>query len=135
MQCHCSIYRKTAGGRGYAINIMADASSLEVTGTEALRVYQARLEDGSISASKRHFWSACASYLWAADGHWPDWIYPFAPSIDTALPKPPAREHAFLDATLPWITIAEGADDPNFGTYPTQSIEDWHRGRSFYLDN
>jgi hypothetical protein len=117
MQCHCSIYRKTAGGRGYAINVMADASSLEVTGTEALRVYQARLEDGSISASKRHFWSACASYLWAADGHWPDWIYPFAPSIDTALPKPPTPLSRSRIGTEAGVSIST-ADHPDIRRFP-----------------
>ena len=135
MHCHCSICRKTAGGGGYAINIMADAASLEVTGADSLGIYQARLEDGSISQSKRHFCSACASYLWAADERWPDWVYPFASAIDTALPKPPAREHIFLDAAAPWIKIPEGADDPNFATYPGLSIEDWHRGRGLYLDD
>jgi len=135
MHCHCSICRKTAGGGGYVINIMADAASLEVTGTESLRIYQARLEDGSISESKRHFCAACASYLWAADERWPDWIYPFASAIDTPLPKSPAREHIFLDAAAPWIGIPDGADDPNFVTYPALSIEDWHRGRGLYLDD
>ena len=134
MHCHCSICRKTSGGGGYTINIMADAASLEVTGADSLRVYQARLEDGSISESKRHFCSACASYLWAADGRWPDWIYPFASAIDTPLPRPPAREHIFLDAAAPWIAIPAGTDDPNFATYPALSIEDWHRGRGLYLD-
>ncbi|HET7032062.1 MAG TPA: GFA family protein, partial [Casimicrobiaceae bacterium] len=30
MRCYCSICRKTAGGGGYAINIMGDAASLKV---------------------------------------------------------------------------------------------------------
>ena len=63
MHCHCSICRKTAGGGGYAVNIMGDAATLEVTGAEGLRIYQAHLDDGSISQSKRHFCAVCASYV------------------------------------------------------------------------
>jgi hypothetical protein len=32
--CYCSICRKTAGGGGYAINIGADNSTLEVQGED-----------------------------------------------------------------------------------------------------
>ena len=32
MRCYCSICRKTGGGGGYAINIMGEAKTLEVTG-------------------------------------------------------------------------------------------------------
>ncbi len=132
MHCHCAICRKTAGGGGYVINIMGDAATLEVSGAEAIRIYQARQDDGSISESKRHFCGACASYLWAADDRWPDWVYPFASAIDTPLPKPPEREHIFLDDAAPWVEIPEGPADPRVPTYPEQSIEDWHRSRNLY---
>lgn len=37
MRCYCSIYRKTVGGGGYAINIVRDNTTLEVEGeTEAI---------------------------------------------------------------------------------------------------
>ena len=32
MRCYCSICRKTAGGGGYAINIMAQADTFKVEG-------------------------------------------------------------------------------------------------------
>ena len=35
MRCYCSICRKTAGGGGYAINIMGDYESLAITGSAA----------------------------------------------------------------------------------------------------
>ena len=38
--CYCSICRKTAGGGGFAINLMGDAESLEVKGRKAIGVYQ-----------------------------------------------------------------------------------------------
>ena len=40
--CYCSICRKTAGGGGYAINLSANAASLQVEGREALGVYRRR---------------------------------------------------------------------------------------------
>ena len=45
MRCYCSICRKTAGGGGYAINIMGDAPSLKVEGQKHLKVYRAILQE------------------------------------------------------------------------------------------
>ena len=39
--CYCSICRKTAGGGGYAINIMGEAKTLKVEGEENLSIYRA----------------------------------------------------------------------------------------------
>ena len=39
MYCYCSICRKTAGGGGYAINLSADAESLQIQGEEHLSIY------------------------------------------------------------------------------------------------
>jgi len=50
--CYCSICRKTAGGGGYAINIGADFSTLEVHGEDKITVFHARIRDeetGTIS--------------------------------------------------------------------------------------
>ena len=66
-RCYCSICRKTAGGGGYAINLMGTAESLTVDGSTA--IYQARLEergaDGACrlqtSPAQRHFCARCAS--------------------------------------------------------------------------
>ena len=41
-RCYCTICRKTAGGGGYAVNIMGLADTLEVEGEDAVRVYRAR---------------------------------------------------------------------------------------------
>ena len=41
MRCYCSICRKTAGGGGYAINIMGDAQTLSVRGRKDVAIYQA----------------------------------------------------------------------------------------------
>src|SRR3954451_22992232 len=81
--CYCSICRKTAGGGGYAINIMGVAPSLEVTGGEALAIYRAELpeqdRDGSCrlvqSSGQRHFCRRCASALWLFDPSWPELVH------------------------------------------------------------
>ncbi len=69
--CYCSICRKTAGGGGYAINLGAEADTLEVEGEEHLRVYNARLYDreGSdeVSPARRNFCGLCGSFLWLFD--------------------------------------------------------------------
>ena len=38
MRCYCSICRKTAGGGGYAINIMGETDSLKVKGEDNLSI-------------------------------------------------------------------------------------------------
>src|SRR5881409_20559 len=45
MRCYCSICRKTAGGGGYAINIMGDAATLKVRGLENVSIYRARIKE------------------------------------------------------------------------------------------
>jgi hypothetical protein len=42
--CYCSICRKTAGGGGYAINLGADANTLEVEGKENLHPFASAIE-------------------------------------------------------------------------------------------
>src|ERR1041385_5837230 len=56
MWCYCSICRKTAGGGGYAINIMGEADTLEVKGKT--KVYRATRGGG-----ERHFCPRCGSAL------------------------------------------------------------------------
>src|SRR5213075_1612808 len=83
MRCYCSICRKTAGGGGYAINIMGDARTLTVRGGASLAIYRARLVEpgkkrSGRSQGQRHFCVKCASALWVADPRWPEWVYTFA---------------------------------------------------------
>ena len=42
-KCYCSICRKTSGGEGYAINLLADARTLKINGEKHLATYQAKL--------------------------------------------------------------------------------------------
>jgi hypothetical protein len=94
--CYCSICRKTAGGGGYAINLGADANTLEIEGAQNLSVYNARLYDEGgpdevpISEMERNFCRFCGSCLWIYDPHWPDLVHPFASAIDTPSPNPPS---------------------------------------------
>jgi hypothetical protein len=119
MWCYCSICRKTAGGGGYAINIMGAADTLKVRGRT--RVYRATRGGG-----ERHFCPKCASALWVWDERWPECIYPFASAIDTPLPRPKERSLVFLGSKANWAQVPAGK---RFKAWPRESIVDWHRKR------
>ncbi len=124
--CYCSICRKTAGGGGFAINLGADAASLEVEGREHLQVYHAVI-DGQPSPAERHFCKHCASALWVFDSRWPGLLHPFASAIDDELPVPPERTHVMLASKAGWVEPALGDEDRQFDEYPDESIAAWHR--------
>ena len=128
-RCYCSICRKTAGGGGYAINLMGEARSLEVQGGEHITVYRARIDGEGESPMERRFCRVCGSALWAWDPRWPDLVHPFASAIDTPLPKPPERVHLMLNYAAPWVEVPSGPTETHFAEYPEESIEDWHRAR------
>lgn len=137
MRCYCSICRKSAGSGGYAINIMADAATLEVTGRENLGVWQAIVDRGDgpeESPARRHFCARCGSALWLADPRWPAWIYPLAGAIDTPLPAPPQNVHILLDSKASWVDVPAGPKDVHFPAYPELSIEDWHRANDLWQE-
>ena len=126
MRCYCSICRKTAGGAGYAINLGADRSTLEVEGDEHLSVYRARLDDGSLSSAQRNFCRQCGSALWLYDPSWPELVHPHASAIDTPLPVPPERVHIMLGSKAAWIEPELRAGDRSFDGYPDESLAQWH---------
>ena len=131
MLCYCSICRKTAGGGGYAINIMGDAATLKVEGRRCLSAYRAKLSRRAKTRSpaRRNFCRRCGSALWVSDPRWPEWIYPFASAIDTKLPAPRQRQHIFLASRPGWVRVCAREGDRRFSAYPRESIHDWHRTR------
>jgi len=135
MHCYCSICRKTAGGGGYAINIMGEAKTLTVSGRQHLGTYRAKLPaDGKTvhSPARRHFCKRCGSALFISDPRWPKWVYPHASAIDTPLPKPKELAHIMIDSKAPWVAVPGGKSNRKFAEYPDQSIEDWHKTRGQY---
>ncbi len=70
LRCYCSICRKTAGGGGFAVNLGADADTLEVEGAEHVSVFHATVEgeQGTAEVEKgtaeRRFCARCGSALW-----------------------------------------------------------------------
>jgi hypothetical protein len=122
MHCYCSICRKTAGGGGYAINIMGKAETFRKRGRT--RVYRATRGGG-----ERHFCPRCGSALWVWDKSWPQWIYPFASAIDTRLPVPRERQHILLESKANWVPVPRGSGEKRFREYPREAIIDWHRKR------
>jgi hypothetical protein len=136
--CYCTICRKTAGGGGFAINLMGDAGTLKVRGRRRMAIYRARLEgaDGACrtSSARRHFCSKCGSALWVADPEWPELVHPFASAIDTPLPTPPSKVHLMLRYKASWVVPAFSRGDARFREYPKDSIEQWHRKRGLWID-
>jgi hypothetical protein len=136
--CYCSICRKTAGGGGYAINLGADAETLEIEGEENLRVYNAKLydlgepEEVETSPAERNFCGLCGSFLWLYDPRWPDLVHPFASAVDTPLPKPPERVRLMLNYAAPWCEIPENGNERHFPEFPEESLEEWHRRHNLY---
>src|SRR4029077_11667456 len=59
---YCSICRKSAGGGGYAINIMGRADTLKVKGKRALGVWNATI-DGHKGSADRHYSKRCGTPL------------------------------------------------------------------------
>ena len=136
--CYCSICRKTAGGGGYAINIMADAETLDLQGGENITVYRSasnergRYEEDGLSRSRRHFCMHCGSALWVANPAWPEMMHPFASAIDTPLPKPPEIRTMMTDYAPEWAALPEGPDVNHYESYADESIEDWHKRHGLY---
>ena len=141
-RCYCTICRKTAGGGGYAINLMADAATLEVRGREPPRIYHAEIEEEDdagrcrlqASPAERHFCARCASALWLYDPRWPELVHPFASAIDSELPLPPALVHLMLRYKPGWVQPTIGPGDLCFDEYPEQSIEDWHKTHGLWVE-
>lgn len=133
MRCYCSICRKTAGGGGYAINIMALYDSLKVNGEEHINSFHPKQEDSDNpqelveSRGKRYFCKHCGSALWGYDKRWAEWFYPLASCIDTPLPKVPETTHIMLDFRVPWCGVEISDNDKQFGRYPDESISNWHQ--------
>ncbi|MBO6755401.1 MAG: GFA family protein [Roseibium sp.] len=132
MRCHCSICRKTAGGGGYAINLMGAADTLVCEDPNgAQNTYQAII-DGEQSPAQRVFCGSCGSHLWLWDPRWPELIHPQASAIDTPLPVTPETVQIMLDAKPSWVDLATSAPEKRFDTYPDLSIEDWHKTHGLY---
>ncbi len=131
LRCYCTICRKTAGGGGYAINLGADAASLEVKGEDNLSIYRVSPaeHEGGLREGRRHFCKACGSALWVYDPRWPELVHPFASAIDTPLPVPPETVHIMIASKADWVTAETGPGHHQFDEYPEESLADWHRRR------
>ncbi len=129
MRCYCSICRKTAGGGGYAINVMGRYETLVVEGREALSIYRPRQEDGSESDHRRHFCRHCGSALWVWSPSWPELVHPFASAIDEGLPPAAETIHIMLDFKPDWVPVESADGDDKFAVYPNESITEWHAAR------
>ena len=132
-RCYCSICRKSAGGGGYAINIMGVANTLKVQGKRTLGVWNAPI-DGRKGSADRYYCKRCGTPLWVSDDAWPELMHPFASAIDTPLPAPPANVHLLLRDKASWVTPEIGPNDDCFDGYPELSIEEWHKRHGLWIE-
>lgn len=137
-RCYCSICRKTAGGGGFAINIMADSATLRIDGEDWIGVFQAEIRDETgrceRSRGERRFCKGCGTALWVYDPAWPELVHPFASAIDSELPRAAEKTHILLRFKASWVEPEIGPRDQSFDGYPEESIEDWHRKRGLWID-
>ncbi|WP_186418031.1 GFA family protein [Bosea sp. CS1GBMeth4] len=136
--CYCSICRKTAGGGGFAINIMADSATLTIEGEDSIGLFHAEIRDEAgrcaRSRGERRFCKGCGTALWVYDPAWPELIHPFASAIDSDLPMAAEKTHILLRFKASWVEPVVGPRDRSFDGYPEESIEDWHRRRGLWID-
>ena len=91
-------------------------------------MFHARI-DGRESAAERRFCARCGSALWVSDPRWPDLVHPFASAVDTPLPEAPETEHMMLGSKAGWVRLDAWEGEARHDSYPTQSLEEWHRSR------
>ncbi|KAL7418366.1 hypothetical protein Q5752_006824 [Cryptotrichosporon argae] len=142
--CQCSICRKVGGYMG-SINIMGNTSTLDIIrGKDKIKVYIAPVEfdhddkPKKMGNSKRSFCTECSSMLWNYHDEWPDWIYPFASTIDAPNPLPPIPEGTTA-YTLKRASCPEHVPVPaGWKTYqgygPGKGIEEWHKINGAWVD-
>ncbi|RSH81999.1 uncharacterized protein EHS24_008201 [Apiotrichum porosum] len=140
--CQCSICRKTGGYTG-TVNIMGNNPTLKIIrGKDKMKEYSAPLAfDAQDRVTKRcnsvrTFCTDCSSMLWNWDSEWPDWIYPYASSIDTDLPPPPKGVECISvlrDSCPEYVPIPVGFTAYD-GYGPGLSIEDWHKKNGCWID-
>ena len=71
-RCYCSICRKSAGGGGYAINIMGVADTVKVKGKTALGIWNAPI-NGHKGSADRHYCKRCGTPLGSAMSNGLSW--------------------------------------------------------------
>jgi hypothetical protein len=129
-RCYCGICRKQQGGGGYAINLSAEARTMQIHGEDNLTRYHAHVRTPGkrehISTGERVFCKICGSALWLFSPEWPDLIHPFASAIDSDLPKASATTHIMLAFKPDWVDVDQGPDDIVRDGYPDESIAEWH---------
>ncbi|UCB55137.1 MAG: GFA family protein [Thiotrichales bacterium] len=138
LHCYCEFCRSTAGSGGYAVNIMAQAKTMRVSGKKSLGIHHGMYNDDVTDELKqspalRYFCHDCGSPLWIADPRWPQWVYPYASAVHTPLPVPPEKVHIMLDFKADWVEVPGGANHRHFARYPDESIVGWHHRQGLYI--
>jgi len=118
--CYCRRCRKLSGAIGAAINLIADAPTLQVGGELEPTRYETSEGPGTA------FCPRCGSPLFLGMAIWPDWVYPFAAAVDTPLPEPPHHIHVRWTERQQWVPAIGAPDDPHFEDNTDESMIEWH---------
>jgi hypothetical protein len=117
--CSCRRCRKTAGSIGAAVNVVAEAETLEVTGSPTR--YEHPTDPVVLS-----FCARCGSPMFLEIPAFPEWVYPFASAVDTPLPAPPEFVHVRTDERPSWTPAIGSPDDLRFEANTDESMVEWH---------
>jgi hypothetical protein len=120
--CYCRRCRKTAGSAGPSANVLADATTLELSGELEPTRYEHPVEPVVTTFCPR-----CGSALLLEITGFPEWTYPFASAVDTPLPAPPEFVHVRTEERPAWVPPIGSPDDPEFETNTDESMAEWHR--------
>ncbi|BEI86943.1 hypothetical protein CcaverHIS002_0702890 [Cutaneotrichosporon cavernicola] len=140
--CQCSICRKVGGYMG-SVNIMGNTPTLKfLRGDELINKYIPVLEFGpddkpqKMATSERVFCRECSAALWNYHPEYPEWIYPFASSIETELPKPDVKYFTILRTSCPdYVPTPVGFDVyDDYGPAAGGSIESWHKKNGCWVE-
>ncbi|KAJ3049147.1 hypothetical protein HK097_009824 [Rhizophlyctis rosea] len=157
MYCYCSICRVTNGSGGFGINIMGQTDTLKIKGEEYIKVFRAKRgtnKDGTVkyTTNERSYCTECASFLWAFDEAYAQWMYPFPSAIKSDLPQASQINHIFTDSKPSWVPLpvlgyktpegkGEELTDTQTGIkhrfyaeYPDEGIEQWHKRVGVFVE-
>ena len=128
--CYCKRCRKTQGGIGAQVSVLAVADTLVIQGREHISVFEIKSApepNAPATDISLHFCKGCGSHLFMTQALWPDDVYLSASAVDTPLPIPPEIYHVNVGEAAAWINVPAGAGHIHFEELERESPIEWHR--------
>jgi hypothetical protein len=128
--CYCKRCRKTQGGMGAQVSVLAKADTLVLHGEENVSVFEIKSGSGPNappSDTRLYFCAKCGSHLYMTRAATPSEVYLSASAVDTPLPVPPELYHVNIGEAAAWIHVPNGTDHIHFNELDDETARDWHR--------